>query len=1253
MAGIHSKPPVAKEPASFAGTKRFEVVRILGFGGMGVVHEAFDHERRTRVALKTMLKMSGEALLLFKNEFRVLQDITHPNLIGLGELIEDECHLFFTMELVEGVDLLEYVRPTSAAGASGVIRRDQQTAVEGRALQENAEPISVDLPGEAHPAGTLEPGGFDERRLRSVLGQLALALSALHGAGKVHRDIKPSNILVTATERVVVLDFGLVTSASPARLGGPGPIVGTIRYMAPEQAAGLPVGPEADWYSVGALMYFALTGQHSFPGPLSRVLLQKQAHEPPPPSTLVVDLPADLHDLCVDLLRIDPRARPSAREVLNRLCPGAPSAPVGFGASAAAFVGRSAELGALDSALVESCRGRPVTVLIEGESGVGKSALAREFLEQTRSTGGLTVFAGRCYERESVPYKAVDEVIDVLSQWLAGLDNDDAAALMPANAHLLAHAFTVMAQVRAVADACARHGDAATAPRSRSLVFAAMRDLFARIAARSPLVMWIDDLQWADADSFALLGEVLRRDDADGPTPILFIATLRAGSANAARAALLPGVVHRLALSGLPEGDARELAAAIARRAAPGQPIDVDALTREAGGHPLFLDALLRHRLVHGGAGTVHLDEALHARVERLSAEVRRVFECVVIAGGPVPQGTVAEAVGIAFGDLARPLAELRTAHLIGTGGPGGDDFIEPFHDRVRESAAGRLAPAVRRAWHERLANALERRGKADSERLAVHWREAGILDKALDHTVRAADEAVRALAFDRAARLYRAAIALTTDDPGAARALRIRLGDALTHDGRGEDASAVRLLAARGAAPAQARELQRRAMENLFQCGIYERGVAALRELLAEVGMSLPRNAAAAIASLAVQRTRLRLRGLAFHEQPAARIDPGLLRRADVAWSAGMALGLVDTLRAADFQCRSLLLALEAGEPARIARGLAAEALFGALPGSRTRARSAAYLERADVLASRLDEPYVLAITASSRGIVGFLEGRFRRGLVACDRAEAVYVEHSVGAEWEQSAVQMFGLWCLWFLGDVEELSRRLPVLLRHAEERGDQALSTALRSAWTNAHWLLRGEVDEARRNAELAWRGFYPGLRLRHAYDFIARTQIDLYVGDGAAAHRRCAERFPAVLHSLALGIQTVRITLRDLRARAALSAARVSAPSARRRLLAGAASDADALANEGAFWATPLAALRHAGVAASRGDTEGAARLLPAAIRDFDAAEMTLYATAARVRLEQLGGDATATMQRLRLRGVVNPDRVVEMLAPGFR
>ena len=180
----------------FAGSSRFEVLSCLGKGGMGAVYEALDRERGIRVALKTLplAAMSAERLLLFKREFRALQDLQHPNLVQLGELFEEGGQWFFTMELVDGIDFLAYVNQAQV-DADAHPGEEEEPATSALLLPEregepDSAPAAAAFPA-AIPTATVH---YDERRLRSSLIQLAQALAALHSAKKVHRDLKPSTV---------------------------------------------------------------------------------------------------------------------------------------------------------------------------------------------------------------------------------------------------------------------------------------------------------------------------------------------------------------------------------------------------------------------------------------------------------------------------------------------------------------------------------------------------------------------------------------------------------------------------------------------------------------------------------------------------------------------------------------------------------------------------------------------------------------------------------------------------------------------------------------------------------------------------------------------------------------------------------------------------------------------------------------------------------------------------------------------------
>jgi len=1198
--------------------ERFRLLRQIGEGGMGAVFEAMDLRTGERIALKTMRHPDGDAVRRLKREFRSLQDLHHPNLVRLGELIEDRGVWFFTMELVKGSPLLEWVRPG---------------------------------------------GAVDEPRLRDAIGQLASALTYLHQAGKVHRDVKPSNILVTRQGRLVLLDFGLVSEAQETEAKQDS-VVGTVAYMAPEQAAGFRVGPEADWYSVGCILYEALTDRLPFDGSPIEIMMEKQRRQPTAPSALAPDAPRDLCDLCMDLLRTDLDRRLAGAAVMAQLS----GAPVTLARGTTSskgrpvFVGRESELAALHYAFQRSRAGAPIAVYVSGESGVGKSALLRRFTSTvTDEDPDVVVLAGRCYERESVPFKAIDGIIDALATFMSELPRPRAATLVPPRAWLLLQAFPVLRTVDVVADS--PPVDVPDPQEARTRMFSALRNLFHLLAERHPVVVVIDDLQWADADSIALLHEIVRPPDAP---PLLLLCTWRCApdeeAATRARLFTLGIELEELSLGRLSSDEARALARDLLHRIGGDKRGDgaAAAIAREAEGHPLFIDELVRHAVVHGGEAPASVEDSLWHRIATLEDPARRLLCLAAATGAALHRDVAARATGLRPRELARWIAFLRVANLVRTRLGGASDAIEPYHDRVRAAVMSRLPAGELRGLHRDIARAMEASGQLDAEALAVHLHAAGDDAAAAVWAEKAAHQAEHALAFDRAAELYRLTLRLLGTGHREHHRLTIQLADALANAGRGGEAAQVYLDAADEAPTGEARDLQRRAAQQFIVTGHLDRGLATLAVVLGAEGLRFPASPRQALATILRQRLRLRLRGLSFKRRDVADLSERELARIDMCWHVSMGLGAVDSLRSNVFHLEGLTLALEAGEPYRLARALAIEASFLGSDGSRrARRRYQEVMSRAEQLAHEVDEPHALALTLGIKGQTAFFDGHFASALEELRAAEQLFRERCAGATRETAVMRVWSLRCLYYLGRIRELAQQIPASLQEYKDRGDLYGSTSVRGSVAVLVHLAGDQPEVAARELDATARGWSTvGFHVQHYYVLLSRVAVALYQDDVDRAHGLMEETWKPLERSMLLRrVQFVRIAASDARGRAAVAAAAADAE-ARPRLLKQVESLARALRAEDRVWGHPLALLLRAAAASQRGDGATTRRLLEEAIDRFDAQEMALHAAAARWRLGELLGDDEGAALRtqaevwMQAEGVAVPARMVAVLAPGF-
>src|SRR5262245_44252963 len=349
----------------------YRILEKLGGGGMGVVFKAHDTRLGRSVALKFLSQeyaQNRQRLERFQREARTASALNHPHICTIHDMDEYEGQPFLAMELIQGQTL--------------------------RALAARPLPLP---------------------ELTRLAGQVVAALAAAHAAGIVHRDVKPENIMVRDDGYAKVVDFGLARplpgsltrpGADGAEVTDPGTLLGTVRYMSPEQARGEPVGGASDLFSLGVVLYELATGQHPFAAASQVGVLHAIASHPPvPPTRLNPEIPAPLEALIVRMLEKDARLRPTAAEVAAAL---ADQAGKGAGlrsspAPAAAerhTVGRAKELAELDAGFGSAAAGRGLFLCVTGEPGIGKTTLVEDFLAALTAAGRpYALGRGRCSER--------------------------------------------------------------------------------------------------------------------------------------------------------------------------------------------------------------------------------------------------------------------------------------------------------------------------------------------------------------------------------------------------------------------------------------------------------------------------------------------------------------------------------------------------------------------------------------------------------------------------------------------------------------------------------------------------------------------------------------------------------------------------------------------------------------------------------------------------------------------------------------
>ncbi len=1166
----------------------FVIGNLLGRGGMGVVYSAMHRDTGAEFALKTLHRVDMRAVTRLKSEFRHLARIRHPHLVQLYELHTIGRSCFLTMERIDGSSIKAHLA--------------------------------------THPSGT--PGYYEA--VRDVFRQVSEGLGALHEQGLLHLDLKPDNVMVDRQGRAIILDFGLVSPLHRGVAQKQRGVGGTPRYMAPERLDHGEESTHSDWFSFGVML---------------AELLVENPNAPYREFVFSRDAPRDLLALCRALLDPDRMKRPNDAAVARALgahrsgkyrtrWKEAPSP------KPLSIVGRDAEIARLEEGLSKAWNGETCWIRLEGESGIGKTALLSQFRARLGAEPDVLVLEGTCHERESMPFQGLDGILDDLARTLSSHDppaKPDPRLLVRAS--LLCDAFSYLFPPET-------HEAFPRDPlEQRRAAFSAIKELLTQVTRTRTVVMLLDDVQWGDRDGARLLAEVLA---APSPTRLLVVTTSRTASGQTpvfldeaheilrVRGSAIAESVLELGRLASPE--LAECVPSIVGNASAKQR---EAIVRASGGLPYLATALGSQ--VWEENETPSLSTLIERRLADAPNGAREVLMAVSLSPSPLHQAVALEQVENASLRGA-VLAALRNSNLVRTSGITPDSPLEPYHSLIADTIRARLPSSIQRTIRGQIAASLEEKSLATAEQLAHLYHLARENGHAARWAPLAAREAERTLAFESAAHWYGRA---SMWSPHRAREFLPYRARCLEYSGRSAEAAAAFEECARLTTKHRS-EFLRSAGSAWLSSGHVDRGLSVFTPELKTLGTPVPPSERAALVRALGLMFKLWVRGTRYCPLPEEECDPDQLGRIDAIWHAAKGLGAPFPLRGLVLQLECLVASLEAGERVRIARSLAV--LGPMFVGTPWESMGKSWTNEAHQLSKMEKSKYLRGVLLTFDAVRLTAEwAPPARILETAAQAFELLKEERGPIVWEQSMAFTAGLRVREQLGLFEDLGNLGTLWLAESTSRGDLfALAMACQACAMNS--LAVGRVEAARDFSQRSIQSWTQGsYTVQHYYALRFDVQCDLSLGRYEDARNKLLQQWSSIRRAQLLRHPISRPEILHLRAVAELGALRGrTATRALSRMMS-------ALANDGSPIARPHAAALRCSLAFLQGRLADARDCYAIAREQYEMIGQVVHARCLALSFG-LAEDDTATVEATREKlfasGISKPDHYARVHAPPF-